>query len=40
MKVFFKNKTALVSLFALGLVLLFTLIQPLLPGQYDANRVY
>ena len=39
-KAFFQNKAALVALCALCLVLLFTLIQPLLPGQYDANRVY
>ncbi len=40
LKAFFKNRAAMTALIVLGLVLLFTFLQPLLPGQRDANRVY
>ena len=39
LQAFMKNKTAVVLLFALGLLLLFTFIQPYLPNQYDPNLI-
>lgn len=36
---FFKNKAAVALLVLLGLLLLFTFIQPYLPGQYDPNMI-
>lgn len=36
---FLKNKTAVALLVLLGLLLLFTFIQPYLPGQYDPNMI-
>lgn len=36
---FLKNKVALSLLILLALLLIFTYIQPYLPGQYEANRV-
>lgn len=38
--VFFHNHLAITMLAVLVLLLLFTVIQPLLPGQYEANTVY
>ena len=38
--VFFHNPLAITLLTVLALVLLFTFIQPYLPGQYEANTVY
>ncbi len=38
-KVFFKNKVAVFLLFVLAGLLLFTFIQPYLPGQYPANQI-
>ena len=38
--VFFHNRMAITLLTVLALVLLFTFIQPYLPGQYEANTVY
>ena len=38
-KVFLKNRGAVFCLAALALILLFTFIQPLLPGQYPANTI-
>lgn len=38
-RVFLKNKSAVFFLILLLVVLLFTLIQPYLPGQYDPNTV-
>lgn len=39
LRVFFKNRVALVLLCVLAVLLLFTFIQPLLPGQYVANQI-
>lgn len=39
-KVFLKNKTAVVLLFALGGLLLFTFIQPLIPGQNNPLEIF
>ncbi len=36
---FFHNRAAVTMLIVLALLLSFTIIQPLLPGQYDANTV-
>ena len=38
-KVFFKNRVAVFLLFVLAGLLLFTFIQPYLPGQYPANQI-
>ena len=38
--VFFHNRMAITLLFVLVAVVLFTFIQPYLPGQYEANTVY
>ena len=39
LRVFFKNKVAVFLLFVLLALLLFTVIQPYLPGQYPANLI-
>ncbi len=39
LQVFFKNKVAVFLLILLAAILLFTFIQPLLPGQYPANLI-
>ena len=39
LRVFFKNKVAVFLLFVLIALLLFTVIQPYLPGQYPANLI-
>lgn len=39
LQAFMKNRAAVVLLFALGLLLLFTFIQPYLPNQYDPNMI-
>ncbi len=39
LQVFLKNKVAVVLLFVLAGLLLFTFIQPYLPGQYPANQI-
>ena len=39
LQVFLKNKVAVFLLFVLAALLLFTFIQPLLPGQYPANQI-
>ncbi len=39
LRVFFKNKVAVLLLFVLILLLLFTFLQPYLPGQYPANLI-
>ena len=39
LQVFFKNKVAVFLLFVLAALLLFTFIQPYLPGQYPANLI-
>ena len=39
LKVFLKNRGAVACLLILVLILLFTFIQPLLPGQYGANTI-
>lgn len=39
-KVFLKNKTAVFLLFTLGGLLLFTFIQPLIPGQKDPLEIF
>ena len=39
LRVFFKNKVAVFLLCVLVLLLLFTFLQPLLPGQYPANLI-
>ena len=38
-QVFFKNRVAVLLLFVLALLLLFTFVQPYLPGQYPANLI-
>lgn len=38
-QVFLKNKVAVFLLFVLAFLLLFTFIQPYLPGQYPANQI-
>lgn len=38
-RMFFKNKMAVVTLAIIVIILLFTVIQPYLPGQMDPNRV-
>ena len=38
-RVFFKNKVAVFLLIVLAALLLFTFLQPYLPGQYPANRI-
>ncbi len=38
-RAFFKNKVAVVLLTLLVLLLLFTFVQPYLPGQYDPNEI-
>ena len=39
LQVFFKNKVAVFLLFVLAALLLFTFLQPYLPGQYPANLI-
>lgn len=39
LRVFFKNKVAVCLLFVLAALLLFTFLQPYLPGQYPANQI-
>lgn len=39
LRAFLKNKVAVVLLAALVLLLLFTFVQPYLPGQYDPNEI-
>ena len=39
LQVFFKNKVAVFLLFVLAALLLFTFVQPYLPGQYPANLI-
>ena len=39
LQVFFKNKVAVFLLILLAAILLFTFIQPVLPGQYPANLI-
>ena len=39
LQVFFKNKVAVCLLFVLAALLLFTFLQPYLPGQYPANLI-
>ena len=39
LQVFLKNKVAVFLLIVLGSILLFTFIQPMLPGQYPANLI-
>lgn len=39
LRVFFKNKVAVFLLFVLVALLLFTMLQPYLPGQYPANLI-
>ena len=39
LRVFFKNKVAVFLLFVLLALLLFTFLQPYLPGQYPANDI-
>ena len=39
-QVFFKNKTAVTLLILIGVILIFTFIQPLLPGQHSATQVF
>lgn len=39
LQAFLKNKAAVALLVLLGLLLLFTFIQPYLPGQYDPNMI-
>ena len=39
LRVFFKNKVAVFLLFVLVVLLLFTFLQPYLPGQYPANLI-
>ncbi len=39
LQVFFKNRVAVFLLIVLGALLLFTFLQPLLPGQYPANLI-
>ncbi len=39
LQVFFKNKVAVFLLIVLALLLLFTFLQPYLPGQYPANLI-
>ncbi|MED9822535.1 MAG: ABC transporter permease [Christensenellales bacterium] len=39
LQVFFKNKVAVFLLFVLAALLLFTFVQPYLPGQYPANQI-
>ena len=39
LQVFFKNKVAVLLLFVLVALLLFTFVQPYLPGQYPANLI-
>ena len=39
LRVFFKNKVAVFLLFVLVALLLFTFLQPYLPGQYPANQI-
>ena len=39
LQVFFKNRTAVFLLFVLAALLIFTVIQPYLPGQYPANLI-
>ena len=39
LRVFFKNKVAVFLLFVLVALLLFTILQPYLPGQYPANLI-
>ena len=36
---FLKNRAAVALLLLLGLLLLFTFVQPYLPGQYDPNMI-
>lgn len=38
-RVFFKNKMAVLMLAVLAVLLLFTVIQPMLPNQYEANAI-
>ena len=40
LKVFFKNKTAVVLLVLLTILLLFTFIQPLIPGQNSPTKIH
>lgn len=39
LKIFLQSKLAVAMLLIIGIMFLFTIIQPLLPGQYDANLV-
>jgi oligopeptide transport system permease protein len=39
LRVFLKNRMAVFLLFVLAFLVLFTFIQPLLPGQYEATRI-
>ncbi|WP_457943869.1 ABC transporter permease [Caproiciproducens sp. LBM24188] len=39
-QVFFKNKTAVTLLILIGVILIFTFIQPLLPGQHSATQIF
>ncbi len=39
-RVFVKNKTALFLLIFLGVLLAFTIIQPYIPGQHNANKIF
>ncbi len=40
LRVFLKNRTAVCLLCLLGAILLFTFVQPLLPGQMEPTRIY
>lgn len=39
-QMFFKNKTAVALLIVIASILLFTFVQPYIPGQKDPNKVY
>lgn len=40
MRVFLRNRTAAILLVLLGAILLFTFVQPLLPGQMNPTKIY
>lgn len=40
LRVFWQNKMARILLFLLGAILIFTVIQPILPGQHDHNTIF
>ena len=39
-QVFFKNRLAVFLLFLIGVILLFTFLQPVLPGQRSATQIF